>query len=195
VGCDVPPDGTVLGAAPTLDEGMLRLRVFLSALLACAALLSPPADAEAPKPSRRVSTPEDLAAIRDVLDRFMAAVENKNGKELSALVLHSRILFTSPRDQTGVDAVRAYDANFDGVGAGGFGDFARFVSTTKDAIEERFTNVEMVQDGPVAWVFFDYEFLENGKVENYGVEVWQLRKTDGKWKIFSVVWTSHAPAR
>ncbi len=143
---------------------------------------------------RRVSSPEDRKAIRAVLDRFMAAIAHKSGKELAALVLHSRILFTSPGDQAAVDAVRQYDPGFDGVGVGGFGAFARFITTTPDAIEERFHDVVITQDGPVAWVIFDYEFVANGKVQNYGVESWQLHKTDGAWKIFSVVWTQHAPS-
>ena len=143
--------------------------------------------------ARRVSTPEDLAAIHQVLDDFMAAIIHKSGKELSALVLHSRILFTSPGDQAQVDAARVFDPGFDGVGFGGYAAFAKLITTSPDALEERFTNVEITQDGPVAWVLFDYEFLSNAKVTNYGVEHWQLHKVDGRWKIFSVVWTQHAP--
>ena len=32
-------------------------------------------------------------------------------------------------------------------------------------------------------------------LSNYGVEHWQLRKTDGRWKIFSVVWTQYEPPK
>jgi len=161
---------------------------------AAAAAPAKPAPAPRPAASRRVQNPEDLAAIRGVLDQFMAAIKNKSGKDLAALVTSSRILFTSPGDQAQVDAARKFDPGFDGVGFGGFGEFARFVSTSTHAIEEQFRNVEITQDGPVAWVLFDYDFLSDGKVENYGVEHWQLRKTDGKWKIFSVIWTQHTPA-
>jgi hypothetical protein len=152
--------------------------------------------AAAPDSKReRVSTPADIAAIRKVVDDFKAAIIGKNGKQLSALVLHSRILFTSPGDQAQVDSERATDINFDGVGVGGFGQFAKFITTAKEAIEEKFHNVEITQDGPVAWVMFDYEFYVDGKMTNYGVENWQLRKTDGKWKIFSVVWSKHLPGK
>jgi hypothetical protein len=146
-------------------------------------------------PHKRISTPTDVAAIRKVTDDFMSAIANKNGKQLSTLVLHSRILFTSPGDQAQVDSVRAIDSNFDGVGVGGFGQFAEFITTTKETVSEKFYNIEITQDGPVAWVMFDYEFYVGGKVTNYGVEHWQLRKTDGKWKIFSVVWSRHVPGK
>jgi hypothetical protein len=112
-----------------------------------------------------------------------------------AHTLHSRILFTSPGDQAHVDAARRFDPNFDGVGVGGFASFAKLVTTSPGRIEERFSNVEITQDGPVAWVMFDYEFVTDDKVDNYGVEHWQLHKTDGRWKIFSVVWTHNEPAR
>jgi len=165
--------------------------------LSCCLIGGAVAHAAPPRPAaqpRRVSSPDDLKAIRTVVDQFMAAIVHKSGKELAALVLNSRILFTSPGDQAQIDAVRRFDPGFDGVGFGGFGEFARFVATTPDAIEERFHEVAITQDGPVAWVTFDYEFVANGKIQNYGVESWQLHKADGRWKIFSVVWTQHAPA-
>ena len=169
--------------------------LVIACVLAFAALPAPTAADEPPRPSRRVSTPEDVAAIRDVLDRFMAAIRAKDGKALSALVLNDRILFNSPGDQARVDAIRQHDTHFDGLGAPGFREFAQFVATSKAPIEERFWNVQIVQDAHLAWAVFDYEFLEAGKVQNYGVEAWQLRKTDGKWKIFSVVWSQHEPGK
>jgi len=50
----------------------------------------------------------------------------------------------------------------------------------------------VTQDGHLAWVTFDFEFLQDSKVVNRGLEVWQvLHAADGKWKIMSVVWSSH----
>ncbi|MFT3914174.1 MAG: nuclear transport factor 2 family protein [Anaeromyxobacteraceae bacterium] len=169
---------------------LVALTLAFSLSLPASAAAGP---AEPPRPSRRVSTPEDLAAIREVLDGFMAAIRTKDGKALSALVLNDRILFNSPGDQARVDAIRQHDTHFDGLGAPGFREFAEFVASAKAPIEERFSNVQITQDAHLAWALFDYEFLEGGKVQNFGVEAWQLRKTDGKWKIFSVVWSQHAP--
>jgi hypothetical protein len=145
--------------------------------------------------SKRISNPEDIQAIQQVVEDFRLAIINKDGKKLSTLVLNSRILFTSPGDQKAVDKIRERDVNFDGVGVGGFYAFSNFVSTTPNKIEEKFYNIEITQDGVLAWVMFDYEFYENDKVGNYGVEHWQLRKTDGKWKIFSVIWSQYIPEK
>jgi alkyl sulfatase BDS1-like metallo-beta-lactamase superfamily hydrolase len=72
--------------------------------------------------------------------------------------------------------------------AGGYAEFGRFIGSSKGAVEEKFYNVKITQDGNVAWVMFDYEFLVDGKAQNYGVETWQMMKiADDKWKIASVM--------
>ena len=38
---------------------------------------------------------------------------------------------------------------------------------------------------------FNYDFVINDKVHHSGLEVWQVCKIDGRWKILSVVWTSY----
>lgn len=163
---------------------MLRsMTTLLCVLFAGAAFAAPP------KP---VSTPEDVAAIRAVTEQFQAALKSRDVKLLSSLMLHSNILWTAPMSDQRVQQVRAeVDPNFDGVRAGGFNDFAQFVKNAKVPIEERFYDVKVTQDGDLAWVMFDYEFLGDGKVENYGVETWQMVKRGGRWKIFSVVWSVH----
>ena len=104
-----------------------------------------------------MSTAADIAAIKSVLDDFMAAIAKKDSKRLAALVLNSYIPFFPAGDQTYVDRVRKSDANFDGGGVGGFTDFAAYVNGTPDRIKETAYNAQITQDGDVAWVTFDYE--------------------------------------
>ncbi|GGC66187.1 nuclear transport factor 2 family protein [Undibacterium terreum] len=142
---------------------------------------------------RHDSNPADIAAINQVTQDFRAALISKNIKQLSSLMLNSNILFSSPGSASFVKKINdSTDVNFDGIRSGGYPAFADFVANSADAIEEKFYNIKITQDGHVGWVMFDFEFLSNKKVENYGVETWQLLKAaDGKWKIFSVVWSSH----
>ena len=145
---------------------------------------------------RHETRAEDTAAITQITKDFQAAIIGKNAKQLSALLLNSNILFTSPASPQGVKrAQEKIDVNFDGVRSGGAAEFMQFIATTKEPIEEKFYNIKITQDGHVAWVMFDFEFLSGGKVENYGVETWQMVKAiDDKWKIFSVVWSSRGAA-
>lgn len=157
-----------------------------AALLASATLYAQPA---AP-----VSNPEDIKAITRVTEEFQAAIIAKDAKRLSALVLNPHILFTSPASDEFVKKNReTMDVNDDGMDSAGYRSFAHGIANAKAALEEKFYNVKITQDGHMAWVVFDYEFLRDKKVQNYGVESWNMVKRDGKWKIFSVVWSAHFP--
>lgn len=160
----------------------LALILSLGLVAGCGAPRRAAAPAPA-APSSRAATADDERAIRAVLAEFMAAIEAKSAERLGALVMDPHILFTSP------------GPTFTGVSTGGFPGFLQFVTTTPDRIAERFRNVEITQDGDLAWALFDYEFVANDAVANYGVEAWQMLKRDGRWRIFSVVWTQNYPAR
>ena len=137
------------------------------------------------------STPEDLAAIQLVIKKFQTAIKTNDGKLLSTLVVSNSILFSSPLPPEAIKLTREKkDVNFNGMTPNGYEDFARSIQTSKNANEEKFYNLKVTQDGNVAWVQFDYEFVSNKKTNNYGIEVWQMFKSmDGSWKIFSVVWS------
>lgn len=174
------------------------MRGFVQASILGLALLASAANgADAPSYiGRHDSTPEDVAAITRVTDDFQAALLKKDVKLLSSLMFNANILFSSPANDSFIKKVReTRDVNFDGVGAGGYTDFAKFVAGSKTPVAEKFYNIKITQDRHVAWVMFDFEFLDDNVVVNHGVEAWQMLKTDGKWKILSVVWTNHgAPA-
>jgi len=143
--------------------------------------------------SRRETSPDDSKAILQVMTKFQDAIKTKNPKALSTLVLNDNILFTQPADGKKKQMINgSSDVNFDGIRYGGYSSFAQLLASSKETLEEKFYNVNVTQDGPIAWVMFDYQFLEAGTVSNHGVETWQMFKPDGKtWKILSVVWSSH----
>jgi len=60
---------------------------------------------------------------------------------------------------------------------------------TKEEKKELFENVQIINDDVVASVIFDYTFWSDKKMKNYGKELWQLIKTDGQWKITSVIFS------
>ncbi len=135
----------------------------------------------------------DTDAIVQVTKDFQAALLGKDAKKLSSLFLNSKILFTSPASPARVKQRRqAGEVGFDGINAAGASDFVAFIAASAEVIEEKFYNIRITQDRHLAWVMFDFEFLEGKQVTNHGLEMWQLLKTDdGTWKIFSVVWSSH----
>lgn len=163
-------------------------------LAACLAASIPSAHAQVPSYlGRYQGNQQDTDAILQVTKDFQSALLGKDAKRLSSLFLNSQILFTSPASPARVKQRRqAGDASFDGINAAGAAGFVAFIATSSAAIEEKFYNIRITQDGHLAWVMFDFEFLEGKQVTNHGLETWQMLKTDdGTWKIFSVVWSSH----
>lgn len=140
---------------------------------------------------RHVSTVQDTQEINKVIADFQTAIKTHDRKLLSTLVLNSNIPFDSPMSPEDIAVVRdKIDVTSDGTRAGGYVGFANFIGSEKEAIEEKFYNIKITQDGNVAWVMFDYEFIRAGKSQNYGAETWQMMKSvDNKWKIVSVMWT------
>lgn len=170
-------------------------RVMTALFFSAAILSATVAHAETPSYiGQHISTLEDISAITKVTEDFRQALINKDSRQMSALLLNSDILFSSaPNPQQIRNINEKYDANFNGIFSGGFGSFTQFLgSKDSPSPEEKFYNMKITQDGNSAWIMFDYEFLTNKKMQNYGIESWQLIKTaDEKWKIISVFWSSH----
>jgi hypothetical protein len=138
-------------------------------------------------------TAQDTKLINKVIDDFQIAIKTKDRNLLTSLVVNPNILFESPMKPEDITTYRAKrDPAFDGLKSGGYQRFASFISEAPETLEEKFYNVKITQDGNVAWVMFDYEFVVAGKSENYGIETWQMIKLPGdQWKIASVMWTTN----
>lgn len=168
------------------------------AVMALAAILILSNGAQAAEPpsyiGQRTATPEDTRAIQKVIDDFQAAIKNKDEKLLSSLMADENLLWVSPPPPAMFKQLRQkFGPDFKGLPPPGmFKGFNHFIGSSKVPVEERFYNIRITQDANVAWVMFDYEFLEDNKPTNHGVETWQLMKwDDGTWKIISVVWSLH----
>ena len=135
------------------------------------------------------SNADDLTKIRSVLEEFRQDIIRKDGYAITKLMLNPNVLFHHTNTQEEIDGARKYNAQFDGIGPSQLDEFAKLLATSKDKLEERFRNVEIRQDGPLGLVAFNYDFVINDKVHHSGLEVWQLCKIDGQWKILSVTWT------
>jgi len=161
-----------------------RLGAVFLALLMCG--LASQTSAQAPEYK---SNADDLAKIRSVLEEFRQDVIHKDGYAITKLILNPDVLFHHINNQEEVDSARKSNAQFDGVGPSQLDGFVKLLATSKDKLEERFRNIEIRQDGPLGLVTFNYDFVINDKVHHSGLEVWQVCKIDGQWKILSVTWT------
>ena len=137
------------------------------------------------------SNADDLAHIRSLLEEFRQDILHKDGVAITKLMLNPNVLFHHTNTQEEIDSARKTNAQFDGIGPSQLDGFAKLLATSKDKLDEKFRNIEIRQDGPLGLVTFNYDFVINDKVHHSGLEVWQVCKMDGRWKILSVAWTIH----
>ena len=143
-----------------------RMGAVFLALLMCG--LASQASAQGPEPQFN-SNADDLKTIRSLLEEFRQDIIRKDGYAITKLVLNPNVLFHHTNTQEEVDSARKSNAQFNGIGPSQLDGFAKLLAASKDRLEERFRNID--------------------KVHHSGLEVWQVCKIDGQWKILSVTWT------
>lgn len=163
-------------------SGVLRsMRTFWVAVLLVASVCALPASAREP------NDPDAEAEVREVVERFRAAIAAGDGDALRALFLPRGGAWIS-LDRRGATSETPGPSR---LVPSSYRNFARDIE--QGGREETFSGIGIRTDGSVASVDFDFEFLIRGKRINRGLEAWHLVKTDAGWKIVSVVYSSNPP--
>lgn len=131
----------------------------------------------------------DVAAIHAVVDQFKAAIIARDGKTLGSLFLQDHNSWLSVADEAVWAKIRERNAKARKVVPSTWKEFAQFVQTSNKPVEERFYNVRVDTNGAVASVWFDFDFLIDGKVTNRGSESWQMVRAEDGWKISSMLYS------
>ncbi len=156
--------------------------LFPSLLLAFLCLAGPARAAENPHAA-------DVAAINRVVEQFKAAIIAHDGKALGSLFLQDHDSWLSVADASIWAGIKQRNPNAPKVLKGSWRQFADFVQASPKPVEERFYNVRIDTNGAVASVWFDFDFLQDGKVTNRGSEAWQLVRAEDGWKISSMLYS------
>ena len=134
-----------------------------------------------PIPTHFDSVGEDRHAIESVLDTYAKAVSTKNEALFETLLLNRSIPFAGvgPAGPSGSapEAIERYEGFRASVFGGG-------------PFSQRFQNVHIDQDGPVASVSLVF-VNTSPQGSSWGWKTMQLLKTSGQWKIASELYTGH----
>jgi len=154
-------------------------------LAVIALLLALPADAHA-EPDR------DLRSVEAVVEAFRASIVDRDEERFMKLFLDDRTVWQYVVGDANLAKMReknpqAAKAKVDA--KNNPRSFIDGIAADKAKSEERFRDVQVLSDGDIASVYFDYSFLADGKETNRGKEAWQLVRTDDGWKIVSVIWS------
>lgn len=156
----------------------MKLRLLFAVLVLAFAL--PCVAAESPK-----------AEINAVIASFQSALKQHDAEALGRLFLpDSDAWVTTLGDET-LKTMRDKHPAAPHYKVGKRQSFLDFVGSTPSRIEEKFHDLRIDTDGSVASVYFNFEFLMDGKVQNRGAETWQLVKTDAGWKIAAMLYSSN----
>lgn len=142
--------------------------------LAVVLLVATPAAAQA---QRAASSPEE-AAILTVVDRFMQAISTNDHALMAEVRLEGGFTIVSRRDPAGSDAPLVSRRVF-----------TPSTSSRPGASRERYWDPVVHVRGGIAVVWTPYEFWIDGKTSHCGIDVFDMIKEKGVWRIANAMWT------
>lgn len=140
-------------------------------------------------PSAATDSPK--AGIRKVVDQFQVALKAHDAKGVSALFLDDSVSWYTALGEASFAKVKAKHPEVTPFKAGTLKQFTDFIGSGKVAVEERFHDVRIDTDGTVGSVYFNFDFVADGKVANQGAETWQMIRTPDGWKIAAMLYSSN----
>ena len=170
----------------------LLQKVAIAAPLSLSACLQPALAAH--------NDPEDVAAIRDVVEAFRTSIISKDKATFVSLFFSddpAHVTWQLVDDDARVARLKEFVPEVRRVVRWPENNYLAMIDRTVEAgserIEEVFRDVVIDTDGEIASVNFDYALLIDGKEEHWGREMWHLVHTDNGWKIISVIWSQRDP--
>lgn len=131
----------------------------------------------------------DVAGIRQVVEQFQAAIIAHDGKTLGGLFLQEHDSWLSVADEATWADVKKRHPEAKKIMRSSWKEFADYVQKSPKPVEERFHNVRIDTNGAVGSVYFDFDFIADGKVTNRGSETWQMVRAEDGWKISSMLFS------
>ncbi len=129
------------------------------------------------------------AEIQNVIDAFAKSLTDKDEELFLSLFVEEKPTWIGVTEPIMRAKILADRPDHDGLQFGDHIEFIKWICSSSDSLEEKFWNVVVIHDEAVASVTFDFSFLENEKVTNWGKESWHLVNSVNGWKICSVVFT------
>lgn len=124
---------------------------------------------------------EDAAILAQV-ERFFGGMRAQDAAALNAVVLDDATLTSQAVRPDGVRLRRTPAKGWiEGVSG-------------QVGLDERMWDPVVMRRGPIAMVWAPYEFRVNGKSTHCGIDVFDMVKVEGTWKIAHLMWTQEPGA-
>jgi hypothetical protein len=140
------------------------------------------------------TAPQDVADIQRVMETFHHAVATHDGEGVSGLFLdHGSTWVTVLSDKAFAARGRRTPRRRKSTSAA-IGIFPPLYRAQNRISILAIPTFVFMSDGAVASVYFHFDFVIDGKVENRGDETWQLVKTVDGWRIVAITYSSNPGA-
>ncbi|MGB8635418.1 MAG: hypothetical protein WCD66_02590 [Rhodanobacteraceae bacterium] len=164
-----------------MSEPISRMLLLVTlATLSCAASATQPEN--------------DTTAIRQVTEKFQKAVVTRDRATLENLFLPGHTSWIAVLDTASYRAMQAAHPRAPRVKPGSPAQFIDAVVSYPGHMQEKFSNMHIRSNGAVASVYFDFDFLQDGRINNHGSETWQLVNTASGWKINALIYSVNLDA-
>jgi serine beta-lactamase-like protein LACTB len=130
----------------------------------------------------------DKSKIKAVLNEFMHCVETKDSVKMHQLFHKGPVTWVGVYKDATYKELLKKDSTMKNYKLSNYKTWFRSI-TTPPLRREDFNNVEIIEDGSVASVTFDYSFWRENNKNNWGKEFWHLINESGEWKIASVIFS------
>jgi len=119
------------------------------------------------------------AAVLAALDRYVHAISARDLRTMAAMQTPDGMTYVArPREGAGIEIVgRPNSYWIDPARAEG------------PALRERYWSPTVLVRGPIAVVWAPYEFWKDGETSHCGVDMFDLVKIDGAWRVANSMWT------
>ena len=146
-------------------------------ILSLAAVLFIAVPAAAAQAQPAAPHPEE-AAILAVVDRFMQAISTNDNALLAEIRIEGGSTIVSRRDPAGGEAPLVTRRVF-----------TPSTTSRPSANRERYWDPVVHVRGGIAVVWTPYEFWIDGKTSHCGIDVFDMMKEKGVWRIANAMWT------
>jgi ketosteroid isomerase-like protein len=124
----------------------------------------------------------DETAIVAQIERFFDAMRAQDPATIKAILLDDTTFSAQRADADGAKLARIPGK-----------DFAERVAGQK-GLDERMWDPVVMRRGPIAMVWAPYEFRLDGKTTHCGIDVFDMVKVEGTWRIAHLMWTQEPEA-
>jgi hypothetical protein len=122
---------------------------------------------------------EDEAAVSQTVERFFAAMAARDAAAYQKLTVEDAMTIAARVSPDGVSPIRLRT----------HAEHAAELEASEQPWRERMWDPVVLVHGPIALVWTAYDFHEGDAFSHCGIDVFELLKLDGRWRIANASWT------